>query len=89
MWVEAITMNIGVFVGKGKESVVVGVLVRMIRLRMQRKIVVLKRVLRNERRILLFQRKTLIAVMPRRREGIPSYVRIVVRTRLMMRIMEK
>jgi hypothetical protein len=46
----------------------------------------------NEWRILLFQRKTWIAVMPGRREGVPAYVGIVVRTRLMMmrrRIMKK
>jgi hypothetical protein len=55
----------------------------------KRKIVVLKGMLWNERRILLFQRKPLIAVMPRGGEGVPSYVRIVVRTRLMMRIMKK
>jgi hypothetical protein len=37
---EAIAMNGGVFGGKGKESVVVGVLMRRIRLGVKRKIVV-------------------------------------------------
>jgi hypothetical protein len=55
----------------------------------KRKIVVLKRMLWNERRILMFQRKTWIAVMPGGREGVPSHMRIVVSPRLMMRIMKK